>query len=77
MRLRSTVQVMVALSISATLGDLRVAAADNPRAAAAVARSCYRSGTVEQARVCMESIKNASPASNLYGGDRRRGCGRL
>jgi tetratricopeptide (TPR) repeat protein len=61
MRLRSTVQVMVALSIFVTRGALRVAAADNPRAAAALARSCYRSGTVEQARVCMEPIKHASP----------------
>ena len=40
---------------------VRVAVADDPRATAALARSCYRTGTVEQARLCMERIKDASP----------------
>lgn len=52
---------MVVLSISAILGASGIAAADDPLAAAALARSCYRTGTVEQARLCMERIKNASP----------------
>ena len=56
--------MIVALIILATLGDsgfAAVAAADDPLAAAALAKSCYRTGTVEQARLCMERIKNASP----------------
>ena len=51
----------MALIILATLGGSEFAAADDPLAAAAVAKSCYRTGTVEQARICMERIKNASP----------------
>jgi tetratricopeptide (TPR) repeat protein len=53
--------VMVALVISATFRAPTVAAVDDPRAVAALARSCYRMGTVEQAHLCMEPIKNASP----------------
>jgi tetratricopeptide (TPR) repeat protein len=52
---------MVVLGISATFRAATAAAADEPHAAAALARSCYRTGTVEQAHLCMEPIKNASP----------------
>jgi tetratricopeptide (TPR) repeat protein len=54
-----TAQLLVVLGISAIC--VRVAAAEDPRATAALARSCYRTGTVEQARLCMERIKDASP----------------